>query len=93
MLAIILTLKLVILGIDAREDTYKKVVLFALQMCREIDLYGFSNYNRHESDGARKGKTHYHYFDSVPGTTKVHSFDLSLEVFKLMNLVHTVRVK
>ena len=46
-------------------------VLFALQYCQQIDLYGFSDYNRHEINGARAGKVPYHYFDSVPGTTKV----------------------
>eukprot|EP00959_Pyramimonas_sp_CCMP1952_P108603 2270686-Pyramimonas_sp.AAC.1 len=46
----------------------------------QVDLYGFSSYNRYEHNGARKGKTPYHYFDAVAGSTAVHSFDLAREV-------------
>ncbi|KAK3288150.1 glycosyltransferase 29 protein, partial [Cymbomonas tetramitiformis] len=65
-------------------------VLFAIQICNNVKLYGFSGYNRYENNGARRGKVPYHYFDSVPGATQVHSFDLSLQVFKLMARVHNI---
>eukprot|EP00238_Polyblepharides_amylifera_P013136 CAMPEP_0196575420 /NCGR_PEP_ID=MMETSP1081-20130531/4906_1 /TAXON_ID=36882 /ORGANISM="Pyramimonas amylifera, Strain CCMP720" /LENGTH=320 /DNA_ID=CAMNT_0041893717 /DNA_START=352 /DNA_END=1314 /DNA_ORIENTATION=- len=68
-------------------------VLFSLQLCDQISLFGFSNYNRYELNGARSGKVPYHYFDKVAGVTKVHSFDLSMEVFKLLQTVYNVSLK
>jgi len=49
--------------------------------------------SRYELDGARKGKTPYHYFDSEPGAVRVHSFELSLHVFRLMARVHNITLK
>jgi hypothetical protein len=53
-------------------------VLFALQMCDHVDLYGFDAYT------SRKRSYRYHYFDNVQGFTDVHSFDLAIEVYKLV---------
>ena len=53
-------------------------VLYALQMCDEVDLYGFDAYT------SRKKSYRYHYFDNVQGFTDVHSFDLAIEVFKFI---------
>lgn len=64
-------------------------MLFMLQVCDEVNMYGFSNW-RPSHD-----KVPYHYFDRVKGTTAVHSFDLSMEVFNAVarrfkvNLVDT----
>lgn len=53
-------------------------VLYALQMCDKVDLYGFDAYT------SRKKSYRYHYFDNVQGFTDVHSFDLAIEVFKFI---------
>ena len=53
-------------------------VLYALQMCEKVDLYGFDAYT------SRKKSYRYHYFDNVQGFTDVHSFDLAIEVFKFI---------
>ena len=53
-------------------------VLYALQMCETVDLYGFDAYT------SRKKSYRYHYFDNVQGFTDVHSFDLAIEVFKFI---------
>ena len=53
-------------------------VLYALQMCNKVDLYGFDAYT------SRKKSYRYHYFDNVQGFTDVHSFDLAIEVFKFI---------
>lgn len=53
-------------------------VLFALQMCDHVNLYGFDAYT------SRKRSYRYHYFDNVQGFTDVHSFDLAIEVYKLI---------
>ena len=42
-------------------------VLYALQMCETVDLYGFDAYT------SRKKSYRYHYFDNVQGFTDVHS--------------------
>lgn len=64
-------------------------MLFMLQVCDEVTMYGFSNWRPSHA------KVPYHYFDHVKGTTAVHSFDLSMEVFNAVakkfkvNLVDT----
>ena len=64
-------------------------VFFMLQLCDQVNLYGFSDY---DSKRQNSKKTPYHYFDSVNGATEVHSFDLSIEVFKLMARVHNITI-
>ena len=68
-----------------RDSTYNRkpmsgffAVLFALQMCDHVNLYGFDAYT------SRKRSYRYHYFDNVQGFTDVHSFDLAIEVYKLV---------
>jgi len=59
--------------------------VFGMQVCKEVDLYGFSTYrpNREDSSNSmyRKDQLRYHYFDSVAGVTRHHSFDLAFEIF------------
>mmetsp|Transcript_22810 Transcript_22810/g.70864 ORF Transcript_22810/g.70864 Transcript_22810/m.70864 type:complete len:532 (+) Transcript_22810:95-1690(+) len=52
-------------------------VLFAVQVCDKVSLYGFSPY--------KKGDQKYHYFDQVAAVTTSHSFDLGFEVFRQMS--------
>ncbi|KAK3257335.1 glycosyltransferase 29 protein [Cymbomonas tetramitiformis] len=52
-------------------------VYFSMQLCDQIDLYGFEAYK----EGT---KTPYHYFDRREGMTQVHSFDLAIDVFKTL---------
>ena len=51
---------------------------FAMQICEKTNLYGFDAYT------SRRRNYRYHYFDNVQGFTDVHSFDLALEVFRLI---------
>jgi hypothetical protein len=44
----------------------------------QVDLYGFDAYT------SKKKSYRYHYFDDVQGFTGVHSFDLAVEVYKLL---------
>lgn len=53
-------------------------VFYALNMCDKVDLYGFDAYT------SKKKSYRYHYFDDVQGFTGVHSFDLAVEVYKLL---------
>lgn len=50
-------------------------VIYMLQVCEQVDLYGFEAYTRPKD-------TPYHYFDSVKGVTSVHSFDLAIGIYK-----------
>jgi len=51
--------------------------MLAVQLCDEINLYGFQPYT------GKRGER-YHYFDKVVGLTKVHSFDLAIDIFELL---------
>eukprot|EP00899_Mesostigma_viride_P006134 jgi/Mesvir1/15521/Mv03173-RA.1 len=53
-------------------------VYFALQICEEVHLYGFSPYRKGE-------RVHYHYFDSVAAVTASHSFDLAYVIFRQLS--------
>ena len=59
-------------------------MLFMLNLCDSVNMYGFSNWRPSRS------KIPYHYFDKVKGTTAVHSFDLSMEVFIEIAKAHNV---
>ena len=61
-------------------------VMVALQMCDSVSLYGFMAYK-----GGRR-EERYHYFDRVAASLKVHSFDLAIEVFKLLALQYPVHI-
>lgn len=61
-------------------------VMVALQMCDSVSLYGFQAYK-----GGRR-EDRYHYFDRVAASLKVHSFDLAIEVFKLLALQYPVHI-
>ena len=61
-------------------------MLFMLNLCDSVDMYGFSNWRPSRS------KIPYHYFDKVKGTTAVHSFDLSMEVFMEIAKAHDVNM-
>eukprot|EP00854_Cymbomonas_tetramitiformis_P001786 gene1786-2452_t len=52
-------------------------VMMALQMCSQVDLYGFQPYRG-------SAKELYHYFDSQAASLKVHSFDLAYEMLQLL---------
>jgi len=53
-------------------------LVFAGQICDEVHMYGFSGWRKHSK--TRQAK--YHYFDNVTGVTNVHSFDLSLRIYR-----------
>eukprot|EP00899_Mesostigma_viride_P014898 jgi/Mesvir1/23409/Mv21101-RA.1 len=56
--------------------------LFALQICDEIDLYGFQAWRETDSHGPLVVK--YHYFDSAMPRPGSHSFDLARYIYQLM---------
>lgn len=49
-------------------------VLFALSMCKQVDLYGFDPWTDAMAHD-RSGLYHYHYFDEEQPRTGAHSFD------------------
>ncbi|KAK3255685.1 glycosyltransferase 29 protein [Cymbomonas tetramitiformis] len=55
-------------------------LVFATQICNEVHMYGFSSWKKHPERKERQAR--YHYFDNTTGFTNVHSFDLSLRVYK-----------
>ncbi|KAK3246298.1 glycosyltransferase 29 protein [Cymbomonas tetramitiformis] len=63
--------------------------MFSLQVCKKVDLYGFSSYHPHRQGSAAevydKAQMRYHYFDNVAGVTRHHSFDLAYELFHQMS--------
>ena len=52
--------------------------LMGMQMCDHVDLYGFDAYT------SKRRSYRYHYFDNIQGFTDVHSFDLAIAVYKLI---------
>lgn len=66
-------------------------ILLALQVCDEVDAYGFSSWKRRTSREA--GATKYHYFDRVEGVDNVHSFDLTLRVLKVLGEHYPLRLR
>ena len=56
--------------------------LFALQVCDEVDIYGFAPW--HDGDDQRAGGANkYHYFDGAIPRPGSHSFDLALYIYEL----------
>ncbi|KAK3271633.1 hypothetical protein CYMTET_20030 [Cymbomonas tetramitiformis] len=62
-------------------------VLFMTQVCTSVDLYGFEAYTK------KRANSPYHYFDKVQGVTSVHSFDLAIDVFRLLNDAFPITIK
>eukprot|EP00854_Cymbomonas_tetramitiformis_P003174 gene3174-4017_t len=61
-------------------------LMFAAQLCDEVHLYGYSDWKK-SSMGAPRGEDgkeeiRYHYFDNITGFTNVHSFELSMRVYR-----------
>lgn len=50
-----------------------------LQVCDELDMYGFQPWREEEKDQAR-----YHYFDSAEPRPGSHSFDLARYLYQLV---------
>eukprot|EP00873_Tetraselmis_striata_P014529 jgi/Tetstr1/434793/TSEL_023843.t1 len=65
-------------------------LVFAAQMCNQIDMYGFEAY-RFNSQMAKATK--YHYFDDETGMTNVHSFVLLMKVFKFLSQRYPIRIR
>ena len=67
-------------------------VLFLLQVCDEVDIYGFNPW-RDGSYVQGRPETRYHYFDSAIPRPGSHSFDLARYIYQLIALHHdNVRV-
>uniref|UniRef100_A0A061QMP4 Beta-galactoside alpha--sialyltransferase 1 isoform x1 n=2 Tax=Tetraselmis sp. GSL018 TaxID=582737 RepID=A0A061QMP4_9CHLO len=57
-------------------------VMYALQVCSEVDIYGFTPYQ--ESDAGDPLAPRYHYFDEAVPRHNSHSFDLTQNVYRLL---------
>ena len=55
-------------------------ILFLLQACDKLDLYGFEAYQ--ESAGSDLMGTKYHYFDDAVPRHNSHSFDLTQYIYR-----------
>mmetsp|Transcript_11792 Transcript_11792/g.15965 ORF Transcript_11792/g.15965 Transcript_11792/m.15965 type:complete len:450 (+) Transcript_11792:122-1471(+) len=62
-------------------------VLFMMQECRQLDLYGFEAYTKKRADSP------YHYFDKVEGVTTVHSFDMAIDIYRMLGEVYPLSIK
>mmetsp|Transcript_49733 Transcript_49733/g.158830 ORF Transcript_49733/g.158830 Transcript_49733/m.158830 type:complete len:920 (-) Transcript_49733:66-2825(-) len=58
--------------------------LFALQVCDDVDIYGFQPYREQDTQGGLGVK--YHYFDSAVPRPGSHSFDLARYIYQLFAL-------
>ena len=66
-------------------------IMLALQVCDEVDAYGFSSWKRRTSRA--EGAAKYHYFDKVEGVDNIHSFDLTLRVLKTLAEHYPLRLR
>jgi hypothetical protein len=57
------------------------------QVCEEVDVYGFEAYT------SKRANSPYHYFDNVQGVTTVHSFDMAIDIYKLLGEVYPLFLK
>jgi len=57
-------------------------IMFALQVCSEVDVYGFTPYQ--ESDAGDVLAPRYHYFDQAVPRHNSHSFDLTQNIYRLL---------
>lgn len=63
-------------------------VLFMLQTCQSLDVYGFEPYTNKKT-----AKYPYHYFDGVQGVTSVHSFDLAIYAYLMLQEAYPLRIR
>ena len=59
-------------------------ILFLLQVCDEVDIYGFTPWK--ESDRNDQLSDAYHYFDGAQPRKGSHSFDLTRYVYELLEV-------
>eukprot|EP00854_Cymbomonas_tetramitiformis_P013242 gene13242-15649_t len=64
-------------------------LIFAMQICDRVTMYGFSSWRKHASTHQAK----YHYFDNATGVTNVHSFDLSLRIYHKLAQHYPITLK
>jgi hypothetical protein len=65
-------------GLDHRDGSAADV-----RLCQPVRVQAYKG-------GRREDR--YHYFDRVTASLKVHSFDLAIEVFKLLALQYPVHI-
>ncbi|KAK9811599.1 hypothetical protein WJX72_006769 [[Myrmecia] bisecta] len=66
-------------------------VLLCVQVCEELDVYGFTPYQ--EADRLDPLAPRYHYFDAAVPRPSSHSFDLADYIYQLLaNLTDAIRV-
>ena len=66
-------------------------ILFLLQACDQLDLYGFEAYM--ESTGSDLMGTKYHYFDDAVPRHNSHSFDLTQYIYRAIAFANPGRLR
>ena len=66
-------------------------ILFLLQVCDEVDIYGFTPYQ--EADRNTLLSDAYHYFDGATPRRGSHSFDLTRYIYELLDVAFPGRFK
>ena len=66
-------------------------ILFLLQTCDTLDLYGFEAYM--ESTGSDLMGTKYHYFDDAVPRHNSHSFDLTQYIYRAISIANPSRLR
>jgi len=62
-------------------------IMFMMQICRQVDLYGFEAYTK------KRANSPYHYFDDVQGVVTVHSFDMAVDIYRMLGEVYPLSIK
>jgi len=62
-------------------------VMFLTNVCSKLDIYGFEAYTQ------KRPNSPYHYFDNVQGVTSVHSFDMAIDMYRLLGEVYPLQLK
>mmetsp|Transcript_15092 Transcript_15092/g.36511 ORF Transcript_15092/g.36511 Transcript_15092/m.36511 type:complete len:129 (-) Transcript_15092:112-498(-) len=66
-------------------------IIFLLQVCDELDIYGFTPFK--EDDSHTMLSTAYHYFDWATPRKGSHSFDLTRYIYEMLDIAFPGRFK
>lgn len=68
-------------------------ILFLLQVCDEVDIYGFTPYKEADRNSPETLSDAYHYFDGATPRKGSHSFDLTRYIYELLSVAFPGRFK
>jgi hypothetical protein len=66
---------------------FLKLRLIGVLCVWKVDLYGFEAYTK------KRANSPYHYFDEVQGVVTVHSFDMAIDIYRLLGEVYPLSIK